>query len=649
MRTSPHASKVVLGINAAHDASACVLVDGQLVVAVAEERLSRVKHQEGFPRQAIAYCLEQAGVSLAAVDCVVINEYPQTDFALEFADSEFRGELIVNPSHHLLHAYYAWVASGFGDTAILVLDGSGYHYAEYARRGRELLGDDVPDGDMDEAETWFIARDGRIDLVKKVWAAWEATSPVYRFPSLGHMYSAASQLIFGHWQHAGKTMGLASYGDASRYPGSFVELTDDGVVVDTEWMTRLPQPSTAPAHLDDDCVNLAAKVQAELEAAVLHICSKLHEATASPNLAISGGVGLNSVVNGRVLRESAFDRVFITPASSDAGVAIGAALFAHHRLTGDLPEWDYDDDYHGRAYSDEEIRQAAADRFPLVQIEPVDDAAAAAAADIAAGMVVGWFEGGSEFGPRSLGHRSILCDPRNAGMRDRLNDNVKFRESFRPYAASALASHVSEYFKLEVDDPFMLIVADVRREHWETIPSVVHVDRTCRIQSVPPGRPDRFERLIREFFDATGVPMVLNTSFNVRGEPIVETPGDAMDCFLSCNIDALYVEGYRVLKATLAKSEDPAALVPRLGTHLKISMSVGSTAGVADAPEYWAQSRTGHRRSISPDQFHLLCAVDGSSTVALIAHASELEASEVVGDFVALQAIGLVSVEMPAT
>lgn len=647
--TSPDdQTTVVLGINTAHDASACVLIDGQLVAAVSEERLTRVKHHEGFPHRAMAYCLEYAGLTLGDVDCAVINEYAQTDFALELRGTQFRGELIVNPSHHLLHAYYAWVASGFEDTAILVVDGSGYHYAEYARRGRELLGDDVPDGDMEEAETWFVVRDGKIELVRRVWGLWEATSPLYRFPSLGHMYSAASQFIFGHFQHAGKTMGLASFGDPARHPGEFVTLTDEGVVVSTDWMNELPQRSLKPAEVDDDCIHLAAKVQDELERAMLHICDKLHASTGSANLVISGGVGLNSVANGRILRESAFERLFITPAASDAGVAIGAALYGHHRTTGAVPCWDYSDDYHGRPYDDAEILRAAEERRHLVRIEPVADPAASAAADIAGGRVVGWFEGGSEFGPRSLGHRSILADPRPAGMRGRLNDVVKFREAFRPYAASVLAEHVPAYFDLTVDDPFMLIVADVRHEHRDAIPSVVHVDGTCRIQSVPPGRPDRFGRLIREFHAATGVPMVLNTSFNIRGEPIVETPGDAMDCFLMCNIDTLYVEGYRVVKTVLADADSPEWLVPRLGVHLSLEISVASARGVARPPTYWARSRTGHQRPVSRERFDLLCAVDGTSSVAMIAKACGREHRDVVADFVDLQSLGLVCIEMPS-
>lgn len=648
MSSADDQTTVMLGINTAHDASACVLVDGRLVAAVSEERLTRVKHHEGFPHRAIAYCLEHAGLTLVDVDCAVINEYVQTDFALELRGTEFRGELIVNPSHHLLHAYYAWVASGFEDTAILVVDGSGYNYAEYARRGRELLGDEVPDGDLDEAETWFVARGGKIELVRKVWGQWEATSPLYRFPSLGHMYSAASQFIFGHFQHAGKTMGLASFGDPSRHPGEFVTLTDEGVVVSTDWMNELPQRSQKPAEVDDDCINLAAKVQDELERAMLHICAKLHASTGSTNLAISGGVGLNSVVNGRILRESAFERLFITPAASDAGVAIGAALYGHHRTTGELPRWDYGDDYHGRPYTDAEIRRAVEERSHLVRLEPVTDSAASAAADIAGGKVVGWFEGGSEFGPRSLGHRSILADPRPAGMRDRLNDVVKFREAFRPYAASVLAEHVPTYFDLAVDDPFMLIVADVRREYWDVIPSVVHVDGTCRIQSVPAGRPDRFGRLIGEFHSATGVPMVLNTSFNIRGEPIVESPGDAIDCFLMSNIDTLYIEGYRVVKTVLAAAESPESLVPRLGAHLSLGMSVGSAQGVAGPASYWARSRTGHRRPVSRESFDLLCAVDGESSIAGIAKACGRECRDAVADFVDLQSLGLVCVEMPS-
>jgi carbamoyltransferase len=421
------------------------MLDGRPVVAICEERLTRVRHYEGFPHQAIGYCLKAGGLtSLADIDCIVMNEYPQTDFALDFRQTDFGGQLIVNPSHHLLHAYYAWIASGFAEAAILVVDDSSYHFAQCERRGSEFLGDKARYGDMDEAESQYVAHGGKLELVQKSWGIRDATTPYYRLPSLGHMFSTASQYIFGNWQYAGKTMGLAPYGNASLFPEPFIDLLDDGVRIDTEWVTRLPARSSAPAHLGDICRDLAAKVQAQLERAILHTCDRLHEATGQERQWLSGGVALTSVANGRIPRESPFTELFVTPAAGDSGVAIGAALYGYHEMTGRVPSWNYAHDYCSRPYHEREIRAAASERAALLRCEIAEDVAERAAADIDAGRVIGWFEGGSEFGPRSLGHRSILCDARVKGMRDLLNEFVKYREPFQPYAASVLALHAAD-------------------------------------------------------------------------------------------------------------------------------------------------------------------------------------------------------------
>jgi len=646
-------SIAVLGLNCAHDAAACLLVGGRLVAAIAEERLSRVKHHTGFPHRAIEYCLLVGGLrSVDDVDLVVLNKYQHSDLAADFRKIGLAGQPIVNPSHHLLHAYYAWVASGFADAAILIVDGSGYGYGDYVRRGHGMLGAAPPFSEMEEAESRYVVSGGRLDVVHKSWALWEAVRPLFRFPSLGHMYSAASQYIFGRWEHAGKTMGLAPYGDQRAFPDPFIELLDDGLRIDTSWATGLPPRSAAPAHLDRVSRDLAAKVQAELERAMLHLCDVLHAETGMTRLCISGGVGLNSVANGRIVRESPFSELFVTPAAGDAGVAIGAALYGHHRLAGGVPQWQYPNDYHGRAYRESEIRAAIDERGSLLRHEPIDADVAdvagiadRAAEDIAAGRVVGWFEGGSEFGPRALGHRSILADPRSKDMKDRLNETVKYREPFRPYAASVLAAHVAEYFDIAIHDPFMLVVADVRPERAETIPSLCHVDGTCRIQTVRPDLGGRFRRLIERFFELTTIPMVLNTSFNIRGEPIVETPGDAIDCFLSCNIDVLYLEGHRLTKARLADADTPGTLIPRLNPGLSLSTTVRSNGGAAMEPEHHAITRSGYRAPISPYELALLQSIDGCATIDAIAHAAGT--SSFTGDahstFADLQLRGLVS------
>lgn len=638
---------VVLGLNSAHDASACLLVNGELVVAVCEERLSRVKYHDGFPHLAIRYCLDYAGLpDLDAVDCIVLNEYVFNDYdVIELGG--YRGRLITNPSHHLLHAYYAWVASGFTDAAVLILDGSGYCFGEYRRRNQPDLGPAPEFSEMEEAETLYRISDGDMTVISKRWALWHANRPFFRFASLGHMYSMASQYIFGSFKHAGKTMGLAAFGDPSAFPDPIVDLSGPEMDIDTLWITRVPPRSQAPAEQDEVCRDMAAKVQAELERAILHLAEDLHRRTGASRLAISGGVGLNSVTNGRLLRESSFSELFITPAASDAGVAIGAALYGHRQLTGSVPTWNYRHDYHGRVYRADEVDAALTDRADLVRWEELGDRVAdMAAADVAAGSVVGWFDLGSEFGPRSLGHRSIICDPRAPGMKDYLNEHVKFREPFRPYAASVLAEHAAEYFDLDVDDPFMLIVAEVRAEHAQLLPSITHADGTCRIQSVAPDHQGGFRALIEAFHGLTGLPLVLNTSFNIRGEPIVETPADALECFLASNFDVLYLQGRRVSKVRAANAADPAGLVPVLSPNLTLESEVPTSRGAVGSIRQLVRTRTGHRSPLDCDEYDLMTRVDRKRSVADIAELAGVPTAEAVLAFERLQNRGLVAFQL---
>lgn len=642
---SDAAGPVVLGLNTSHDAAACLLTDGELRVAISEERLSRVKYHEGFPHLAVQYCLDAAGLpDLNAVDCIVLNQLPECDYDVTLRVGGYRGRLIANPSHHLLHAYYAWVASGYADAAVLILDGSGYSFGEYQRLERPDLGPAPEFSEMEEAETLYRIGDGDLSLVSKRWALWHASRPYYRFASLGHMYSMASQYIFGSFKHAGKTMGLAAFGDPAAYPEEIVDLSGAEMDLDTLWVTELPPRSSLPAEQDEVCRNVAAKVQAELERAMLHLAEQLHQRTGATRLALSGGVGLNSVTNGRLLRESSFTELFITPAAGDAGVAIGAALYGHRELTGSMPSWDYRHDYHGRVYGPDEVDAALAERADLVRWEDVaEQTPELAAADVAAGSVVGWFDLGSEFGPRSLGHRSIICDPRVPGMKDYLNSHVKFREPFRPYAASVLSERAGEYFDLEVDDPFMLIVAQVRAEHVQLVPSIVHADGTCRIQSVRPDHQGSFRSLIEAFDRLTGLPLVLNTSFNIRGEPIVESPSDALECFLASNFDVLYLQGRRVTKVRAADAADPAGLVPVLSPNLTLETELPTSRGAVGSLRQLVRTRTGHRSQLDRIEFALLAQVDRQRTVAELAELAGVLVAEAVEAFQRLQFRGLVA------
>jgi len=607
--------RIVLGINAAHDASACLLIDGELVVAVAEERLSRRKHDRGFPQRAVGYCLETVDGGIEAVAAIVLNESVRTDYGLMLQqDPRFSGILIVNPSHHLLHAYYAIVASGMQRAAILVLDGSGYSYGEHQRHCSPLLGPAPPYSEMEEAESSYqIGTDGEITLIEKRWGLWEASAPLVRFPSLGHMYSAASQYIFGHIDHSGKTMGLAAYGDVSFFPEPIVHCESEGLTIDTHWSTRLPPRSSLPAHLDPVCRNIAAKVQAELEKGVVFLCRRLHEKTGLEDLCLSGGVGLNSVANARILRETGFRRLFVAPAAGDSGISIGAALYGDHQLTGKRPGWRTYHNFHGKDYS-ACIAATIEEYRGLILPEVLPSPELAAARDIAEGKFVGWIEGGSEFGPRALGHRSILCDPRPDNMRDRLNAEVKFREPFRPYAASVLTEYASDYFELAADDPFMMTVATIVEDKREVIPSVSHFDGSCRIQTVGADYPGKYRRLIECFHKLTGVPLVLNTSFNVRGEPIVETPADAVRCFLSSNLHVLYLLNYRITKIDVMswRPEDP---IPYLNEFISLHSSIEFHAGAALEPQYCYRTRTGYQGRLSFYEYDFLMRIDGKRSI----------------------------------
>jgi len=633
---------VVLGVNTAHDAAACLLIDGELRVAIAEERLSRRKHQPGSPRRAIEGCLADAGLeNLGAVDCIVVNQFPQTDFSGDLRRKGFEGELLVNPSHHLLHAHYAAAASGRPDSAILVVDGSGYSYAEHSRRGSPLLGPPPRFADACESESSFALRAGEIELVERRWGVWDAGTPYFRFPSLGHMFSAASQYIFGHWVHAGKTMGLAPYGDPSGLDEQIVTCGEEGLTVDTEWVLRLPPRSDRPAHLDRTCRDVAAKVQAELERAMLFLARRLFDATGLPHLCLAGGVALNSVANARLREEGPFEEMFVTPAAGDSGTAVGAAVYGHTHLSGEIPSWSSYTDFLGPRQKAVRTERALARAAPRTRrVEPAGPAAAAA--DIAAGRVVGWYEGRSELGPRALGHRSILCDPRIESIRDYLNERVKFREPFRPYAAAVLEEHAERYFEVDWIDRFMLSVVQIRPEHQRQLRSICHVDGSCRVQTVPPDAGD-FRRLIVTFFEETGLPLVLNTSLNVRGEPIVETPEDAIRCFLGSNIDCVYVDGVRLEKAVLDAEVIDTSLVPApTGGIVVESRSAWEDGG-------WSERLAVHRahggQTVSIDELDasLLAAIDGNTSVGELIADRQTGPRRIAEALASLQERGLIS------
>jgi len=558
----------VLGINAYdHDVAACLLRNGEPVVAIAKERLTRVKHDLGFYGEAVDYCLDAAGIPLSRVDLVVRNTYTLAVSELERRllshDQQFLlparerkrafahplylgdGERVRTCSHHLAHAYSAFAVSPFEEGAVMIVDGIGSH--------REDVTEEVPAGDdahplAREAESYYRFEGSRVETVRKVFMGpvkGVVGDDFQRMPGIGGVYSRVSSYIFGHWNRCGEVMGLAPYGP-DRVP-RLLEIVDDELRIHS-WPAELRSPFLGDSDANWEASvhrtereNLARRVQADTEEALLTRARRLHETTGAKNLVLAGGVALNCVANGRILEETSFEHVWVQPAAGDDGIALGCALYGHIALAGRERSFVMESPALGRHYGRDEVDRAT--RGALLRIATrrteTSDTVQEASRLLARGRILGWFSGRSEFGPRALGHRSILADPRDAKMKDRLNERVKHRQGFRPFAPAVPAERAAEFFEEEGESPFMTFVKRVRPEKRDVLPAIAHVDGTARVQTVRREAYPAFHALLTAFGARTGVPVLLNTSFNIRGEPIVETPEDAVRCFLGTDLDAL--------------------------------------------------------------------------------------------------------------
>jgi len=526
-------SNFILGVNRGHNGAVCLIRDGALDTAIEVERLERIRYANGnYVQHAIDYCLRNAGISEQDLDLIVTNSaycsYPQD-----------KKNIFV--SHHLAHAYGAYALSDFEDAAIIIADGSGNKFADVLEK--EKIGITAQQDD-EEAESYYYGHDGKVEPVKKRFCSWDKTPGMlsyevkssHRFPSLGHTYSLVSDYIFGNWVHAGKTMALAAFGK-NVHSGHIVTKGMNGELnIDQAFMNSFKTPWNIQYDFQE-CANLASYVQKEYEEALIHQANWLYQTTKSKNLCISGGCGLNIVANARVLEETPFENVFVMFAPGDNGVAIGAAYYGLNTFFGGKRKG-LVTPYLGREYSNSEILNVIANRRDI-SFEIFPDICKVTAELIAAGRVIGWFQGKSEFGPRALGNRSILADPRRAYMVDYLNKQVKHREWFRPYSPAVLSDRAVEFFDLPADSPYMSFVGGVRTDKKNDIPAAVHKDGTARIQTVNQTLNPRFYKLIKEFEKLTSIPLVLNTSFNDKGDPISETPADALRCFLGTKIDYL--------------------------------------------------------------------------------------------------------------
>jgi carbamoyltransferase len=557
----------VLGINCfSHDTAACLLRDGRIVAFVEEERFNRQRHTKRFPDTAIAYCLEEGGIGLNEVDAVAFAHRPGLDFARGAIDAlrrgspkrlavqayvdanlarkelgfrrrwGFRGK-IVHVGHHDAHAASAFYASPFDEAAVLTLD-----------RGGDFLSTTLAHG---------------------LGTAMRPLAMVRNPDSLGEVYTALTWYLgFQPNADEGKVMGLAPYGRDKLVEELFdmVRLTTDGLFRvnlahfayqrEAGWLSKGFMDRYGPAREPESQItelheDLAFAVQDVIERAALHVARSLRERTRSRNLCLGGGVALNSVMNARLLREVGFEHVFIQPAATDAGNALGAALWHWHQRLGQPRTEAMEHAFWGPEFGTRACEEAL-ERRGLAG-ERVADAPAEAARLLADGAIVGWFQGRAEVGPRALGARSILADPRRAETKDLVNARVKRRESFRPFAPSVLDERGPDWFDGYYPNPFMLLVLPVADGRRDEIPAVTHVDGSARLQTVTERFNRPFHRLISEFDRRTGVPVVLNTSFNLRGEPIVLRPEEAIADFLASDMDTLFLGDLLVRKPRAAR------------------------------------------------------------------------------------------------
>jgi len=568
----------VLGINAYdHDVSACLLRDGEIAVAINKERITRKKHDTGFYQKVVDYCLAAEGISFDDVDLVVRNCYvlPVEDLELrlvsqyvpEVMDDEERKQAKNNPlylansnkvvtvSHHLAHAYSAFAACPFDKGVVMVVDGVGNYSSDIAEPGQ--LTENV-NPLARESESYYRFDGSRIETLKKIWlkpVRGFLSDEFYFMPGLGALYSRVSIYIFAHWNKCGEVMGLAPYGrpDAIK---PLLEIKSDEVDV-PEWGVEFDKPFLPEQERDWEAnpsmqhwKDVAWRVQDDAESLLLKRATWLRQTTGAENLCMAGGVALNCVANGRIVREAGFDNVWIQPATGDDGIAIGCAYYGYLALLKKPRSSVMTHAFLGAPYSDEDAR-AATDTW-LVRLQTINTPSKNICRDTARllseGHVFAWFQGRSEFGPRALGNRSILADPRKAEMKDKLNKRVKHRQAFRPFAPVVLAERANEIFEGDEESPFMLLVKRVRPEWRDKIPAIVHVDGTARVQTVRQDQNERLYGLLKEFDAITGVPVLLNTSLNVKGEPIVETPAHALACFLGTGIDYLALHDMLIAK-----------------------------------------------------------------------------------------------------
>lgn len=533
-----------LGVNIAHDRGASLVKDGEILCAISLERLDRVKHSSGItlPYKAMEYCLEVGNCTYKDLDVIVYN-YPHHFKAYPVKDKIKQELLQLCPRvefvpHHLAHAYSTFYASPFKESTVLICDGAGNAYKGDALGFWKKKKQDFFKSEIDiEAESGYYFHDNTYDVIYK---RWQTRSGKIKICSLGRMYWEACLRVGMGILDGGKLMGLAPYGEKLIEPEDIVKKYRGGFdfEIDVDKFKQMPNKTF------EDKAKIAWLAQYNLEELLVWLSTILCRQSHSKNICIAGGIGMNSVANERIIQESPFKDIFILPASNDDGISLGCAYFGYYNILKGKERHPYNM-YTGKIYNDEEIEKA----LEGMKYYKSNDIIKEVAQLISEHKIIGWFQDKSEYGARALGNRSILCDPRDGKMKDILNDKVKHRESFRPFAPTVLYEEADKFFTVDGSDyPYMLRIVDVLEDAKPKLQAITHVDGTARIQTVRREDNNKYYDLIKEFGKLTDVPVLLNTSFNVAGEPIVETPKDAVKCFLGTEIDVLIIGNYIVKK-----------------------------------------------------------------------------------------------------
>ncbi len=594
----PSGTQITLGRVLSHDNSVALLIDGEVVAAIAAERLSGHKHDHEHNDLAIRYCLEMTGLTIEDIDIIVQNS-PKHYFRNGSESSLINDgdPRVYTISHHLAHAWSVWATCPFDEAAIIVVDGRG----NFVPPGRDVVLYHGEDGLLNngghewqiEVESIYKADCNGINLVEKYANRGLPTSigarfsrqdglypgeysGYYQYAGLGALYEQASLGLFQAALDGGKVMGLAAYAKPE-HEKVLKMLTPDihsTFNLGFKWLFDLPGPISVGEHFQE-AAQLAANVQLALEVGLEALVSRAHKLTGCANLCLTGGVALNCRANERIHRAGIFDKIFIQPACNDAGASIGCAFHGYSEaLHGSLKHRRYID-FLGRSY-DNEVPAILHRWKSSVAWEQVDDIVVESGKLLAEGLVIGWYRGGSEFGPRALGHRSIFAFPGDTDLRDRLNRDIKRREPFRPFAPVVTIEAAAEIFDLEGESPYMLRTVPVRSSYREALAAVTHIDGTARVQTVARGDEPIVYALLEWVGSSFGLPVLLNTSLNTAGYPIVETPDDAIMCLFSSGLDALIFDGWVVRRRfnnlddlLASKSHSRFRLLPNVAIRTK--------------------------------------------------------------------------------